>query len=220
MDTLELIRQRFNANFEQALPIKLNMDRMSGLPKLFWKLGFRVGAEIGTSTGRYARVLCRTNPKMKLYCIDPWTAYGDYVEANNLTGQVMLDNCLIKAKERLANCNCEFIKAYSMDAVKNFTDNSLDFVYIDANHTFEFALNDIVEWSKKVKVGGIISGHDYWNSGDVHTRHLHIKNPTPLEKIKLCQVKDAVNAWTKTNQINPWFVTGLDDCSSFLWVKN
>ena len=48
-----------------------------------------------------------------------------------------------------------------MDAVKDFADRSLDFVYIDANHEPQFVEEDIREWSKKVKVGGIVSGHDY-----------------------------------------------------------
>ena len=48
-----------------------------------------------------------------------------------------------------------------MDAVKDFKDESLDFVYIDANHGYESTKEDIREWSKKVKKGGIVSGHDY-----------------------------------------------------------
>lgn len=48
-----------------------------------------------------------------------------------------------------------------MEAVKSFRDKSLDFVYIDGNHTLPYIINDIIEWSKKVRMGGIISGHDY-----------------------------------------------------------
>jgi hypothetical protein len=47
----------------------------------------------------------------------------------------------------------------------DFDDESLDFVYIDANHRPDFVREDIREWTKKVKKGGIVSGHDY--HGDV-----------------------------------------------------
>jgi hypothetical protein len=130
-----------------------------------------------------------------------------------------------EAKARLAPYNCEFIKAFSMDAVKNFKDNSLDFVFIDGNHTFEYAINDIAEWGKKVRPGGIISGHDFWNSADGFgylrlPLEEFIKHLTPADQRKVCQGKDAVLAWTKTNNINPWFLTGKDDMSSWFWVKN
>lgn len=217
--TLKYIAKRYQISFEQEMPIKLNSERMKELPKLFRRLGFKVGAEIGVSTGRYSKVLCRNIPDLKLYCIDPWVAYGGYIEANNDKGQEMLDSNLNIAKERLAPFNCEFIKKYSMDVVKDFKDESLDFVFIDGNHSFEYAVNDIAEWSKKVRIGGIVSGHDFWNSRETSNRHLYLKNPTRNEKLKLCQVKDAVLAWTKTNDIKPWFVTGLDDCSSWFWVR-
>jgi predicted O-methyltransferase YrrM len=46
-------------------------------------------------------------------------------------------------------------------AADDFLDNSLDFVYIDAGHRFDDVVQDIIKWTKKVRKGGIISGHDY-----------------------------------------------------------
>ncbi len=48
-----------------------------------------------------------------------------------------------------------------MDALEDFEDNSLDFVYIDGDHNFKHISEDIYEWTKKVRSGGIVSGHDY-----------------------------------------------------------
>ncbi|KKS11054.1 MAG: hypothetical protein UU66_C0030G0004 [Parcubacteria group bacterium GW2011_GWB1_41_5] len=218
-DTLKFIQDRYQISFDQEMPIKLNSERMKELPKLFRKLGFKVGAEIGVATGRYSKVLCMWIPDLKLYCVDPWIPYDGYVESNYIAGEETLNVLYKKAKERLVPYNCEFLKAFSVDAVKKIEDESLDFVFIDGNHSFEYAIEDIAAWSKKVRVGGIISGHDFWNSEETPTKHLYIQNPTPFEKMRLCQVKDAVLAWTKTNKIKPWFVTGLDDCSSWFWVK-
>ena len=220
MGTLEYIAKRYQVSFDQPLPILMNMDRFKELPKLFRKLGFKVGAEIGVSTGRYSKCLSRAIPGLKLYCVDPWLAYDEYVETHGESGQATLNGCYEQAKARLAPYNCEFIKATSMEASKQIPDGSLDFVFIDGNHSFEFVINDIVTWSKKVRVGGIVSGHDYWNSGGMNPRHLYIKNLSPVDKMRLCQVKDAIDAWTKSNEIKPWFVTKLDDCSSWFWVRS
>jgi hypothetical protein len=205
-------------------PVITALDRWM-LVKLWRKFGYKVGAEIGVSKGKFSKHVCRTIRDVKLYGIDPWDAYDGYVERKGERGQQTLNRHYEEAKGRLAPYDCELIKAYSLDAVKQFEDNSLDFVFIDANHSFEYAVDDMAAWSKKVRPGGIVSGHDYWNSRDGFgalrlpiddfVRHL-----TDKEKIAVCQVKDAVDAYTLAYQINPWFVTGADDMSSWFWVKN
>jgi predicted O-methyltransferase YrrM len=52
-------------------------------------------------------------------------------------------------------------KCCSWLAAEQFADNSVDFVFIDADHTYESVKKDIVSWLPKVKPSGIISGHDY-----------------------------------------------------------
>lgn len=47
-------------------------------------------------------------------------------------------------------------------ALQRFEDDSLDAVFIDADHNYEPVKNDIKNWVKKVKVGGILAGHDYY----------------------------------------------------------
>ena len=54
-----------------------------------------------------------------------------------------------------------------MAALDDFEDNSLDFVYIDANHFFGYVAMDLMQWSKKVRKGGIIAGHDYYSTEGV-----------------------------------------------------
>jgi predicted O-methyltransferase YrrM len=182
----------------------------NNLAELFAELGFTVGVEIGTEAGLYAEVLCKSNPKAKLYCVDPWKAYPGYRE--HVT-QSKLDDIYISAKTRLAPFNCEFIRTTSMEALSDFADQSLDFVYIDGNHEYSYISQDINNWIKKIKLGGIISGHDY-----VHAGRSRYK----------CDVVYAVNEYTQTNQINPWFLIGTkamvpgeirDKSRSWMWVK-
>ncbi len=54
-----------------------------------------------------------------------------------------------------------WIRKMSADAAEDIEDDSLDFVYIDANHRFDYVLQDIRTWFPKVKPGRVISGHDY-----------------------------------------------------------
>lgn len=217
MNTLEYIKNKFNVVSEEKLPIQLRISRFKQLPELFNELGFKIGVEIGVSKGRYSRALCEKIPDLKLYCIDPWKSYDEYVEIHDEAGQKILDEFLEITKERLAPYNFEIVRKTSMEAVKDFEDNSLDFCFIDGNHTFEYVVNDIAEWSKKVKVGGIISGHDYWNSFE--KKGWLTYEPTKEQEMKLCQVGDAVDAWVKTNHISPWFLTMKDKCPSWFWVK-
>ena len=53
------------------------------------------------------------------------------------------------------------IKGRSTEIVKKYDDNSLDFVFIDADHKYESVRADILAWMPKVKKGGILAGHDY-----------------------------------------------------------
>src|SRR5690606_11229810 len=53
------------------------------------------------------------------------------------------------------------VKARSVAAAKHVPDGSLDFVYIDADHSYAGVRADIAAWRPKIRAGGIIAGHDY-----------------------------------------------------------
>ena len=52
-------------------------------------------------------------------------------------------------------------------APKYFEDESLDFVFLDADHGYDVVKRDILSWFPKVKIGGVIAGHDYYNCNSV-----------------------------------------------------
>jgi hypothetical protein len=141
----------------------LKESRWKYFPKLFKDLGYTVGAEIGVELGAFSKQLIQDNPDLKLYCIDFWKAYIYKGTGPIRSGksQPRQDSYYERAKVKLAPYNCEIIKDSSMSAVKGFADESLDFVYIDAAHDYDHVKEDIREWSKKVRMGGIVSGHDY-----------------------------------------------------------
>ena len=202
MDEYEYVIQKFEANVDGVMPISLRgFSRWRELASLFAELEYKVGAEIGVEQGVYSEAMSQHNPGVKIYCIDPWityTRYADYVD------QYKLDKRREEALIRLSKYNCEIIRETSMEAVKKFEPESLDFVFIDGNHEFEFVVNDIIYWSRIVRPGGIVSGHDYKRD----------KN----ERIPF-HVIQAVNAYTDVYKIRPWFLTKADKSPSWFWVK-
>lgn len=54
----------------------------------------------------------------------------------------------------------QLIKSDSVPASRMFEDRSIDFVWIDSEHTYEQLCREILAWHKKVKHGGILAGHD------------------------------------------------------------
>lgn len=165
MDTFNYIVKKFNINLGREYFI--DIPQLVGgldLAKLFAELGFKNGVEIGTDRGQYAEVLCQTIPDLKLYTVDPYLAevYEDNQQPESKEDQAFFDARYNEASKRLEKFpNCYLMRWTSMEAVKTFDDNSLDFVYIDGNHDFLNVASDIHYWLKKVKVGGILAGHDY-----------------------------------------------------------
>jgi len=53
------------------------------------------------------------------------------------------------------------IRKTSLEAFVDFEERSLDAVYIDAEHDYNSVLSDIRVWKDKIKIGGILCGHDY-----------------------------------------------------------
>lgn len=143
---------------QKGRPFEIPDCSRDDLPSFFVEMGFKTGAEIGVYKGEFSEKIAKAG--LKLYAIDPWRMYKDF---DNPRGQARLDFLYEHTKRVLDPFpNVEIIRKTSMEAVEDFPDNSLDFVYIDANHEFRYIAEDLVEWTKKVRPGGIVSGHDYF----------------------------------------------------------
>jgi predicted O-methyltransferase YrrM len=144
-----VLNYEYNIQRKTHDDIKTRVD----LAKHFAERGYKIGAEIGVAEGEYAVELCKNIPGLKYYGIDAWPREGKI--QHHIQARYEL------TKKRLAPYDATLIRKTSMEAVKDFENSSLDFVYIDADHKFDYAVNDIIEWTKKVRKGGIVSGHDY-----------------------------------------------------------
>jgi hypothetical protein len=114
----------------------------------------QIAAEVGVREGYFSKFILDNTSIKKLYAIDPWENNAELSDCETVfrTCKGLLDPFGDRA---------EMVKGYSPFAAEMFEDNSLDFIYIDGLHDYESVKADIAGFYPKLKVGGIISGHDY-----------------------------------------------------------
>ncbi len=193
-------------------PFFIPESSRNDLPAFFKEMGYKAGAEIGVYKGRFIRGFCEVG--LKMYAIDYWTPYPDFdrIEPARIERQEYLYHQARKLLSRYKNATV--IRKTSMEALADFEDESLDFVYIDGNHILKYVVEDIDGWSKKVRKGGIVAGHDYIHPNDFKER----KQSWVWENM---QVKFAVDAYTQANRIKNWYLIGQnkDRFPSWFWIK-
>jgi len=125
-----------------------------------------VGSWKGKSAAFLAVEIVNSNKNLKLFCVDTWLGSPEHRD----TRSRFYDPNIDKLYESFLS-NTEPVKSIispirknSIEASKDFQDNSLDIVFLDACHEYECVKKDIECWLPKVKVGGILSGHDYNNN--------------------------------------------------------
>jgi len=200
MNTNEVIKKKFLIRDDDLPPyfswIPGGATRHH-LAELFFELGYTKGAEIGVYVGRYSQELLDCNPNLELLCIDGWPVYQGV--SKRVQG-IYYERCVRRLTPY--GDRAKIIKMLSKEALNHVPDNSLDFVYIDSDHHFDCVMTDIIEWSKKVRIGGIVAGHDYCN---VHRGG----------------VITAVNTYVQAHEIHRWYTTKspneLDP--SWFWVR-
>lgn len=213
-DTVKYILNKYKINLGRQYIVDIPNIGRDQLAGLFAELSLTKGVEIGVDNGGYSETLLKANPKLFLTSVDPWAndAYEPGISGIDYR-QSYFNQCYRTAKKRLAPYNCQIVRKASMEAVKNFKDNSLDFVYIDGNHDFANVVNDIHQWQKKVRSGGIVAGHDYAFFSGGKRNH----------------VKYVVPNYTRAYGIIPLFIVGAeavgqrgiirDKFRSWFWVK-
>lgn len=200
MDVNAHIRNKFRIKGLTLLPLTgWSNSTREDLPELFNELGYKVGAEIGVQWGGFSESILQKMPGVTLYCVDPWAPWpGGSVSQ---TRQDRIYKRAVGVLSQYKGVSVRFVKKKSMDALVDFQDNSLDFVYIDGLHDFDNVMMDIIGWSNKVKSGGIVSGHDFI--------YLHNNGIIP-----------AAEGYTKGHNINQWYITQeYNPAPSFFWVK-
>jgi len=175
---------------EEILAIKnSNHHRDHFFPLMINKLELKIGAEIGVDKGGFSKHIMGKSDMRKYYCIDTWQDdFGsdhkpDYFDAE---GEARYKEAATTLAEYIKEDKLTMVRKTGLNASKYFGTESIDFCYIDGDHSLGGIYNDIVAWTPKVKVGGIIAGHDYKDGpksgiSDYFGGQLHYKIETVVQ---------------------------------------
>lgn len=137
------------------------LDHSSRLLKILDSLpGPIYGAEVGVYRGENAEYLLSQRKNLSLYLVDPLkrnpaepTDWG----RNNWRMIARRVREIVRKKRPRA----KILQGFSVPMSQLIHDGTLDFVFIDAEHSYPAVKADIAAWGPKVRPGGIIAGHDY-----------------------------------------------------------
>jgi hypothetical protein len=127
----------------------------------------KIGVELGVNRGENFFNLLEINKKLLLYGVDVFepqkdNVLEDYGGIENLTSYKEI---VFQKLKKYPNRAQIFVERTDQ-AYRHFDDFELDFVFIDADHSYKSVKKDIKLWKNKVKEHGLIMGHDF-NWGDV-----------------------------------------------------
>lgn len=141
----------------------MNIQRCSGigLGDLLKDKSNPIGIEIGCSEGDTTCFLLESNQTLKITSIDPYVAYQDWNRSTLSDRPAMYDHTMRRMQSYITQGRFEMIRDYSDNAIDRFEDESLDFIFIDGLHTYEQVKLDCNNYYRKLKSGGLFSGHDF-----------------------------------------------------------
>lgn len=139
------------------------LKRFDFLSEMIRKHGFTLGAEVGSGTGKNAMELLQRNPSLHLiqvaYYPDQRKLPHNHIDYSATDEARWL--WWKRVRKFVRGRRLTVIEAPSKIAATKINVTSLDFVFIDANHSYKHCLQDIQLWAPKVRKGGLIAGHDY-----------------------------------------------------------
>ena len=150
IEELMLVPRMFYADYNQRnnqlKGLKMLIDEFINQDSVI----VEVGSFSGVSSELFA-LHCK-----EIYCVDLWDPYWEITDKQKI---IFAEYVFDKLLQQYTNVHK--VKNNSVEASKQFEDNSLDFVYIDAAHDYDNVRQDILTWLPKIKKGGHIGGHDY-----------------------------------------------------------
>lgn len=118
------------------------------------------GVEIGTGRGEGSYlILEKCSNVKKLYTIDPFKEFNDWIGVIEQKDQDKFE-AIAKINHAEFGERVEMIKKSSDEAVSMFEDNSMDFIFIDGDHSVQQVKQDCINYYPKLRSGGIFAVHD------------------------------------------------------------
>jgi hypothetical protein len=121
-------------------------------------------AEIGCAEGYFSADILRWPNCKSLLMVDNWGKIENQTgDGNNPQGWHDKNYSDAMMRVNFAIEKVKILRGISWDMAKRVEDESLDLLYIDCCHTYECVTKDLRAWYPKVKLGGVVAGHDFLN---------------------------------------------------------
>ena len=135
-------------------------DRISLLELAATKNPHGVIVEVGVASGCFTEQILATWPTCsRLFAVDCWGAF----DGNHITDEDQEQRFKQVVEKFASHSNVTIVRKYSREAAVDMPNESVDFIYIDADHSHAAALLDLQSWLPKLRRGGIMAGHDYYD---------------------------------------------------------
>jgi len=174
---------------EQLFPQLINEMALKNNESIF-------GVEVGVAEGKHAMNLLKNSNLTHLTCIDPYP--NDIIWSLEKDGDKCYQKALNNLEPWIKEGRCKVLRSTGLEEVNGFDDNSIHFVYLDGDRTPAVYKEEMIKWLSKLKIGGILSGHDYKNKRGF-------------------TVKDMVDTFTAKNDYELMLSGGA--CRSWYFVK-
>jgi predicted O-methyltransferase YrrM len=114
--------------------------------------------EIGSYMGESTALFGMSNLFKQIHCIEPFSGGEPFSDQHDYDWKYVENQFLLNTRHYT---NILHHREFSQDIHSSFADEYFDFIYIDANHSYESVKSDLINYLPKVKTGGYIGGHDY-----------------------------------------------------------
>ena len=172
------------------------------LPHLLNRRGLLgTGVEVGVAAGEFSELILRSWRGRLLISVDSWPwEPGDHEHRD------AVERLFAEATERLGAYGerSEIWRSDSAEAAERVPPRSLDFVYIDAQHDYDSVRRDIEAWFPRVRPGGILSGHDYWDG--LHPSDGQYGVKTAVDEFCAARGLRVRSTWLETFMARTWLV--------------